>query len=252
MGGRKTKGFFYRIGEAVLNPRVPKPRLRTPKEKKREIPKLLRGYFERRQLEWPEYVMFKVQVAILLLFAMAPIHLVFLRQYETHSLAAMIALSAYLVYLAATQVKQAFFADRGAYWTFIGMCLALVWGFLGVLKRLAPVLNAGSMFEIIFLVIAMIFAVVLAFAGFRIKYGRNYTFGTIRSVRGNKALVRIGYDICSNVKAGEYLVDSLVRVRPGDRVKVGVDRPLLGLRGSSVRAVLGKVGKSRASQRRRI
>jgi uncharacterized membrane protein len=58
-------------------------------------------------------------------------------------------------------------------------------------------------------------------------------------------VVRVGYDLRSNVKPGIYLVESLVPVRRGERVRVSVERGLLGLRGSRPRFILGRVKPGR-------
>ena len=82
---------------------------------------------------------------------------------------------------------------------------------------------------------------IVSFVIFRLKYGRNFTYGNVEQVFGRRAAVRVGYDICSNVKAGLYTVESFARVRRGELVKLSVERPMLGLRGAKVKAILGKV-----------
>ena len=51
---------------------------------------------------------------------------------------------------------------------------------------------------------------------------------------------RGGHDICSNVKADLYAVESFAKVSRGDLVEISVERPMLGLRGAKVKAILGK------------
>ncbi|MEM2192543.1 MAG: DUF2101 family protein [Candidatus Hadarchaeales archaeon] len=82
--------------------------------------------------------------------------------------------------------------------------------------------------------------VMVAFVLFRFRYGRNFTYGVVEQMRRGKVVVRVGYDICSNVKAGIYVVDSFVKVKRGERVKLSVERPFLGLKGSRVVAVIEK------------
>lgn len=62
-----------------------------------------------------------------------------------------------------------------------------------------------------------------------------------RANKGDKAEVKISYDIKSNVKHGLYFLECLVDVEPGTEVKIGVDRSMFGLRGSRPTAVLEKV-----------
>ena len=82
--------------------------------------------------------------------------------------------------------------------------------------------------------------VIGGFAAFKIRYGRDHTFGIVEGARGSKVVVRIGYDLRSNVKHGLFFLDSLVRVKRGDHVKVGIERSSFGLRGVKPRVVLGK------------
>jgi uncharacterized membrane protein len=253
----RAKDFFSRVGDAVLGahrlPRklkekVSKPR-RKPQPKKPQIPKMLQGYFERRHAGWPEYVMFKMQLAFVVLVLVAVVYSIFFAGETIILVSLMLAFSAYLVYLAFAKSKQAFKHDYPAYRGFVIMCLAIVWIFIIVTRVFMPAFNLTTGFspESVYLsaisVLAMFGLVIGLYSAFRFKYGRNFTYGTVEDVMGTRAVVRVSYDICSNVKAGLYTAESFVKVRKGDRVKLSVERPLLGLRGSKVRAILGKANK---------
>jgi len=88
--------------------------------------------------------------------------------------------------------------------------------------------------------LAAIVFVFVAFTAFRLKYGRSFTYGTVEEIRDKRAVVRVSYDICSNVKSGLYVVESFAKVKRRDLVKISVERPMLGLRGAKVRVILGK------------
>jgi len=246
----KVTDFFRKVGEAVLSagelPSKLKRRARRPKPKpprilKREVPQKLRGFFERRHAGWPEYIMLKVQLVILALFVTAVIYIALLPAVVTIFIPLLLALSAYLIYLAVGQLRHAFKRDYPAYRSFVGMCVAIVWVFVLAL-RYSPIEFSIEALHLALIppFVAMGF-VFIAFAAFRLKYGRNFTYGTVEEIRGRRAVVRVSYDICSNVKSGLYLVESFAKVRKGDQVKLSVERPMLGLRGAKVRAILEKL-----------
>jgi len=251
----KATDFFRRVGDAVLGvgklPRKIRQRARRPKAKplkklkpklvKPEIPVTLRSFFERRHAGWPEYVMLKVQLAVIALFVTAVIYLVFLPAGTPIFIPLLLAFSAYLIYLAATQLRRAFQRDYPAYRSFVAMCIAIAWVFVLAIRHSPVEFSIEAIYmSLIPPSIAIVF-VAAAFAAFRLKYGRNFTYGRVEQAQGRRAAVRVGYDICSNVKAGLYTVESFVKVKRGDLVKISVDRPMLGLRGAKVKAILGKI-----------
>jgi len=245
----KTADFFRKVGGAVLGVgklpsklkrRARKPKAKPPRKPKREVPQRLRDYFEQRHAGWPEYVMLKVQLAIVALFVVAAIYIVLLPAHDVVFLAALLALSVYVIYLAPTQLKRAFGRDYPAYRGFVGMCVAIVWVFVLVLRHFPVSFSLESPHLALIPPLLTMGLVFLAFLSFRLKYSRSFTYGTVEGVQGRRAAVRVGYDICSNVKSGLYFVESFVKVRKGDLVKISVDRPMLGLRGARVKAVMGK------------
>ncbi len=247
--GSKAINFFRRIGDAILNVgklpskmkrRAPKVKKKAPPKPKLEIPRMLRGFFERRHAGWPEYVMLKVQLAILLLFVVAVIYIALFHAEVIIFIPLLLVISAYLIYLAATQLKRAFGRDYPAYRSFVAMCVAIAWVFVLALRHSPIEFSLETIHLALIPPLAAIVFVFLAFTGFRLKYGRNFTHGRVEEVQGRRAVVRVSYDICSNVKSGLYLVESFAKVKKGDRVKLSVERPMLGLRGAKVRAILGK------------
>ncbi len=242
--------FFRRVGEAVLGiwkvPGKLKRRVRISKTKpvkrpREEVPGVLRDFFGRRYVGWPEYVMLKAQLAILALFVITVVYIVLLPAETLIFVSLLLAFSVYLAYLAATQFRRAFRRDYRAYLSFIAMCIAIAWVFVLALRHSPIEFSLESIYLSLVPPVATIVFVFVAFLAFRLKYGRNFTYGVVEQVRGRLATVRVSYDICSNVKAGLYTVESFVKVKQGDRVRLSVERPMLGLRGAKVSAVLGGV-----------
>ena len=250
MTSSKITDFFRKVGAAVLGAgklpsklkrRARKPKVKLPRKPKREVPQKLQGFFERRHAGWPEYVMLKAQLTIVASFIAAVIFTVLLPDHEVIFIPTLLALSAYALYLIPTQFRYAFKRDYPAYRGFIVMCVAIVWVFVFALRYLPVEFSFDSLYLALVPPLFTIGFVLLAFLGFRLKYGRNFTYGTVEDIKGRRAAVRVGYDICSNVKSDLYFVESLAKVRKGDLVKISVERPTLGLQGAKVRAILGKV-----------
>jgi uncharacterized membrane protein len=213
--------FFERLGEAILHPSIPKPKL--PRVRKRpgppQVPRPLRRYFEGKGMGWSEYVILKVQVAFLLslLFAVCAIFSFWL-------VLPLALVSVYLLSLL-PQLKTAFGEDYPAYRFFLFLCFLLPW-FL-FLTRFGPLF-----------VLAGLGFLLVSVSIFRIRYGREFTYGVVEKIMGGKALVRVGYDIRSDTKAGLYLAEAPLKVKKGQKVKVRVERPLFGLKGSKVGPII--------------
>jgi len=248
MAGSKIIDFFHSVGEAIFNVRKLSSKLKRKKQEKRErfqktrqeIPQMLKNFFEQHHAGWPEYVMLKTQIAIMALFVVAAIYVMMSPAREVIFLAALLVLSAYALYLALTQLKRAFRRDYPAYRSFVFMCVAIVWVFTLTLRYLPIKFSFESIWLAFVPALVVIGFVLVTFVGFRLRYGRDYTYGVVEGVGRGRAVVRVSYDICSNVKHGSYVVESLVKVKKGDTVKVKVERPMLGLRGAKVKAILGK------------
>ncbi len=245
----RTTGFFRRVGDAVLEVgklpsrlkrRAPNVKKRAPQIRKPEIPKMFQSFFERRHTGWPEYVMLKAQLAILSLFGAAVIYIALFPAEIFIFTFLLLALSAYLLYLTATQLKHAFKRDYSAYRSFVIMCVTIAWVFVLAFRYFPVEFSIEALYLALIPPLMAMGFVLVAFVAFRLKYGRNFTYGTVEEIRGKRAVVRISYDICSNVKSGLYAVESFAKIKKGDSVKISVERPTLGLRGAKVRAILGK------------
>ncbi len=245
----KVADFFRRIGDAVLGVgKFPDGLKRRARKAEKggpknipKIPKAFKGFLERRHAGWPEYVMLKAQLIILSLFAVAVIYIALLPAEVIVFIPLLLLISAYLLYLARSQLRPAFKRDYPAYRTFIAMCIATAWVFVLALRHFPIRFSLEEIYLVLVPPLAALVFVFVTFMTFRIKYGRGFTYGTVVEVRGRRAAVRVGYDICSNVKSGLYIVESFAKVSKGNWVKLSVDRPMLGMRGSKVRAILEKI-----------
>ncbi|MGC8817187.1 MAG: DUF2101 family protein [Candidatus Hadarchaeum sp.] len=201
------------------------------------IPRKIKGFFESRHAGWPEYVMLKTQIAILSLFVTTTVYLVISQDDYLTFLTLTLIFSFYLFHLTKTQLKLAFKQDYPAYRSFVIICAAISWTLPLSLKVLPAIFTEKSELAILTPTFLNIGLIATTFAAFRLKYGRKFTYGIVEESRGRFALVRVSYDIRSNVKPGIYPVECLVRVNRGDEVKLSVARTLLGLGGAKIKAI---------------
>ncbi|MFP4005413.1 MAG: DUF2101 family protein [Candidatus Hadarchaeia archaeon] len=249
------KKFFKRVGDSVLglrnlpqkladlkeigfNPRGEKEgNLEKPSAE--DIPSLLQSFFRDRDAGWPEYIMFKAQINVVLLFILAAI--LVLTDFSTMFLIFVLSLlTVHAAYLTVFQLRKAFSEDFPAYRSFMLMCAAIAWSTYPLLEFL-PTLMEERILEVGAPVAVLMVGSIGAFITFRVKYGRDHTYGVVEEVHGDRAKVRIGYDLRSNVKHGIYFVNSFVPVEQGDKVKIEVSRSTLGMTGSSVEAIVEKI-----------
>lgn len=242
--------FFRKVGELVLGvrklpgklrQRARRPKIKPPRRPRRGVPGTLRDFFRRRHAGWPEYVMLKVQLGVVVMFVAAVLFIVLPSALVVVFAPVIAVLVGYLLYLTPTQLGPAFGRDYPAYRAFVGLCIGIVLALIFVLKFFPFEFSPTSPYELMIPVVLVFGLVMGSFALFKLRYGRDYTYGVVQGVRGSKAVVKISYDLCSNVKHGLYFLDSLVRVRRGDLVKVGVERSVFGLRGSKAKVILKKV-----------
>lgn len=186
---------------------------------------------QNRHAGWPEYVMLKVQIAIIVLFA-SVVTFVALPSPPTVVLAIpILAAIGYLIYLTQTQVKEAFDRDYTAYRAFVGLSIgvSILLVFMEIIVKGFLLMSLQNLIISIVLIVGVIFG---SFIIYRVRYGRDFTYGTVEETKKSKVAVKLNYDIKSNVTPGLYFLESLVDVGAGDEVKVKVDRSLLGLRGA--------------------
>ncbi|MFA4663088.1 DUF2101 family protein [Pyrococcus kukulkanii] len=76
--------------------------------------------------------------------------------------------------------------------------------------------------------IGSITVVILAFRSyFKVRFGRDYTYGVVEEVKGELAKVFVHDDISANVKPGYYWVTCNLKVKPGDLVKIAIENKTL-------------------------
>jgi uncharacterized membrane protein len=145
-----------------------------------------------------------------------------------------------ILYLLYNRIKLMYSSeDFPAYRDFFLMYVAV-----GIILVL---LNTNSNFVMAFsfqllpslsVLIFAIVAVLAVFLIFRLRYYRNFTYGTVIEGGKNTAYVKVEYDIRSNVKPDIYIVENRIGSVEGDTVKLKLEEKLMSMSGNKPVSIL--------------
>ncbi len=144
-----------------------------------------------------------------------------------------IALIGSILYLLYTKINLMYRNDFAAYRDFFLMYIAV--GIILVLINTDSNFVMAFSFTLLPSLSVLIFAVVAVIAVFliyRIRYYRNFTYGTVIEEGKNTAYVKVEYDIRSNVKPDIYIVENRVGAYEGEIVKLKLEEKLLSMGGN--------------------
>lgn len=148
-------------------------------------------------------------------------------------------LVAYILYTLFNKIKLMYTSDFNAYRDFFLMYVVV--GVILVLVGSNSNFMMSYSFEYLPSLSVLIFAliaVVAVFLIFRIKYHRNFTYGTVIETGKKTAYVKVEYDICSNVKPDIYIVDNSYGANDGDKVKLQIEEKLLSMNGNKPSTII--------------
>ncbi len=191
--------------------------------------------FEKRGIEYMDFVILKAQMAVLLLLLSSLAFVFDLLALRGFALLGAL-LTVYLVSLIQREVKREFAKDFRAYqeffYSYISISLLLV-----VVKGFKPRVNAITPY--LHLVVISLVAVAVFSVLFKHRYGRDYTFGMV--LKGGSAItVKVNYDICANVKPGVHELRGRKGLKKGSRVKLKVEQSFLNLKGGKITGLARK------------
>jgi uncharacterized membrane protein len=145
----------------------------------------------------------------------------------------------FIIYTLFSKIKLMYAADFNAYRDFFLMYVAV--GIILVFAGTNPNFVMSYSFEFLPSLSVLIFAVisvVAVFLIFRIRYHRNFTYGTVIEIGKKTAYVKVDYDICSNIKPDIYIVDNSYGARDGDKVKLHIEEKLLTMNGNKPDSIM--------------
>lgn len=150
-----------------------------------------------------------------------------------------VVLVGYMLYTLFTKIKLMYTSDFNAYRDFFLMYVVV--GVILVIIGSNSNFMMSYSFEYLPSLSVLIFAliaVIAVFLIFRIKYHRNFTYGTVIETGKKTAYVKVEYDICSNVKPDIYIVDNSYGANDGDKVKLQIEEKLLSMNGNKPSTII--------------
>lgn len=150
----------------------------------------------------------------------------------------------YMLYLLYNKIKLMYKSDFNAYRDFFLMYIAV--GIILFLVNGNSNLVMSFSFQLLPSLTVLIFAVVgvlAVFLIFRIRYYRNFTYGTVIEGGKNTAYVKVEYDIRSNVKPDIYIVENRVGAYEGETVKLQLEEKLMSMSGNKPISIIETANK---------
>jgi uncharacterized membrane protein len=190
-------------------------------------------YFQKRGIDFRDYVVLKAQVATLAFLFSAVLYVFGFLKATVFTLFFLV-LGGYSLYLI-PKLQEYFTTDYNAYRDFflgyLGIAVLLV-----LFKTAVPSFN--PLFPNLHLVVISI-AYIFAFSHFfKRKYGRGYTYGRVIE-SGNPVKVKFNYDIRASVKPGITRLENVVNAGEGEVVRVEVVKSKFNLKGCKAVKILG-------------
>ncbi len=187
--------------------------------------------FEKRGVEFKDYLVLKAQVFSLGFLVLAVLYI--FDKFVGPILSLLSIIIGVSAVSSVSSLKE-HFSDYDAYKAFfvsyIGIAIVLL-----LVKKVKPTLSSGFPY-LHFVLITLAYILVFSYF-FRGRYSRDYTFG--RVIKGGDPMsLKVNYDIAASVKPSTYVFKNDIEAKEGDVVKLAVSRGFLNLSGSRVTAVL--------------
>lgn len=191
-------------------------------------------FFERRNIEPPDYTIFKLQLSSAIFLILTTL---FIINYISGRVFAyvgglLIVFSAYLLFSTVKRQFRDFAAYRDFFFSYY--LLAII---LALIKVKKPVVTIG--FPFFHFTVVSILGALAIYLYFNKRYSREFTFGRVISDQGIDLKIKLSYDIRSNTKPQIAFIRNMMNAREGDIVKVRVTRGFLSLRGSTPVEIIG-------------
>jgi len=139
----------------------------------------------------------------------------------------------YTLYLLFNKIKLMYAHDFKAYRDFFLMYIAvgIILVLVGTNENFVMAFSFQFFPSLTILIFSLI-SVAAVFLIFRMKYYRNYTFGTVIETGENTAHVKVEYDIRSNVKPDIYIVEDSYGSKVGETVKIRTEEKMFSNSGN--------------------
>jgi uncharacterized membrane protein len=196
--------------------------------------------FEKRGVEFQDYVILKTQLFTFLFFILAVL-LIFNFISSKTALPLLVIFGLISLSLTFGQIREYFSEDYPPYRDFF-LAYFSITILLLLFKVIVP--QVAWRYPYIHFLIASLVAVAAFSTYFKRRYARDYTFG--RVIKGGSiARVKVNYDIRAGVKPGVHFLPNEVNAREGDLVKLRVEESFFNLRGNRVVEILEVLANAR-------
>ncbi len=173
--------------------------------------------FEKRGIEYMDYLILQIQVVIAVLIIATVAYIFDWIRFKI-LVFIFIVFGTYYLYLVISKVKL-YYKDHIAYREYFVSILGML-ALLIVVKIIKPTVAFVPLPEIHILILSIILWISISLL-FKSKYRRDYTFGKVIEA-GNHIKVRVNYDLMANVTRGVHLFENKVNAKEGDRVKLRI------------------------------
>lgn len=155
-----------------------------------------------------------------------------------------IVLASYIIYLLYSRVKLMYGSEFPAYRDFFLMYLAvgIILVIVGTNSNLLMAFSLSYFPSLTILIFAVI-AVAVVYLIFRIRYHRDFTYGTVIESGEKMAYVKVEFDIRSNVKPDIYIVENIAGASDGDIVKLKTEKKIFSSSGNKPISIMETVHK---------
>lgn len=153
-----------------------------------------------------------------------------------------LAIIAYFLYLLYNKIKLMYSEDFNAYRDFFlmyiaaGIILVLISYNQDLMSVLSfPFLPSASILIYALILVAAIFLI------FRIRYHRDFTYGTVIESGKKTAYVKVDYDIRSNVKPDIYIVQNDINAKEDDAVMLRIEEKIISTGGNKPISIIKRI-----------
>ena len=193
----------------------------------RKIDSRFYSFFERKHIDFKDYIIFKLQMASLFFLILTVLYIFNYIYVKAMLFASLIFIySIYSTYSLKNYYKEDFFAYRDFFLSYLLISVMFI-----LVKNVKPVINFRFPY-VHYVLLSLAYVLVFSYY-FRDKYARDFTYGRVVE-EGEIIKVKVGYDIRANVKPRIINLMNTINAKNRDIVKLRVEKGIFSLRGAKI------------------
>lgn len=195
----------------------------------RKIDFKLYSFFEKKNIDFKDYIIFKLQMASLIFLILTVGYIFNYIHVKIMFFGLLILILIYLTY-SISSLKNYCDEDFNAYKDFFLSYMLIPIIFI-IVKNVKPVINFRFPYAH-YVILSIVYVLFFSYY-FRKKYARDFTYGKVVE-DGEIIKVKVGYDIRANVKPKILNFANTINAKKGDVVKLRVEKGTFSIRGSKI------------------